>query len=79
MLSDWCDGLMSGFRDLQDPESPEDSESRGYREGFASSSNDREQANLYNRTTSAVQPTFPSQGWQRYFRARRGLRGGRRD
>ncbi|OCL00424.1 glycosyltransferase family 25 protein [Cenococcum geophilum 1.58] len=29
MLSDWCDGLMFGFRDLQDPESPEDSEDLG--------------------------------------------------
>ena len=29
MLSDWCDGLMFGFRDLQDPESPADSEDLG--------------------------------------------------
>lgn len=26
MLSDWCDGLMFGFRELQDPGSPADSE-----------------------------------------------------
>ena len=29
MLSDWCDGLISGFRDLEDPESPKDSEDLG--------------------------------------------------
>ena len=29
MLSDWCDGLMFGFRDLQDPEGPADSEDLG--------------------------------------------------
>jgi hypothetical protein len=29
MLSDWCDGLIFGFRDLQDPESPADSEDLG--------------------------------------------------
>lgn len=60
MLSDWCDGLIFGFRNLQDLESPENLEDLG------ATVRDLQAAQMIgNRPTCITvrpQPSFPSQG-----------------
>ena len=60
MLSDWCDGLIFGFRNLQDLESPENLEDLG------ATVRDLQAAQMIGNRPICItvrpQPSFPSQG-----------------